>query len=134
MYRSVRWLTLLLVLVGCRDTRSESGRARMPDVATGAGSAELENSEPGVEFEAPRLNLTAFRNGVGTLEPALKADLNRVGGTDSGYFCVLSDSVMREIGGAGDVATISPEQGRQAAAQVERLIGIYEERMRKAAN
>jgi hypothetical protein len=115
----------------------------MTDVATGTGRAGHEDQEAGVEFDAPRLipgvraqiseiegpagadegNLTAFRNGVGALVNAMKADLNRVGVTDSGYFYVLSDSVLRGIaGGAGDLA------------QVERLIGIYEERMRKAVN
>ncbi len=41
----------------------------------------------------------------------------------------------REMGGGpGDVASIPPEKAPQAAAQVERLIRMYEERMRKPAN
>jgi hypothetical protein len=144
VYRAIRWLILLLILAACRETRSESGRDRIPDVAAGTRGAERGDSEPGVEFEAPRLipairaqiieledpegategSLAAFRNGVDTLVSAMRADLNRVGATDAGDFYALSDSVRRGIpGGAGD--TIS---------QVERLIEIYEARMRKAAD
>jgi hypothetical protein len=148
MYRFIRWFMLLLILGACRETRPESGRDRTPDVAAGTSGAERGDSEPGVEFEAPRLipairaqiieledpegategategSLAAFRNGVDTLVSAMRADLNRVGATDAGDFYALSDSVRRGIpGGAGD--TIS---------QVERLIEIYEARMRKAAD
>ena len=155
MHRPVRWLTLLLVLAACRETRSESGRDAAPEIGTRADSAGLEGIEPGLEFEAPRLipairaqiteigspegategNLTAFKGGVGNLVNAMKADLNHVGVTDSGDFSVLSDSVTRKIGGgASTPPDISPDEARQAAGQVERLIGIYEERMRKAAH
>jgi hypothetical protein len=155
MHGSVRWLPLLLVLAGCRETGSEADRTRRPDVAARTGSAELEDREAGVEFEAPRLipavraqigeiedpdgategNITAFRNGTGALVSAMEADLNRVGAMDAGEFRGLSDSVLREIGGgASDTPDISPEKARQAAAQVERLIRIYEERMRKVAH
>jgi len=154
---SVRWLTLLLVLAGCRETRSDAGGevAAGGAVAAAMDSAAVEAGEPGVEFEAPRLipgiraqmneirdpdgategNLTAFRNGAGRLVTAMESDLQRVGVTDTGYFTALADSVMREFGGgAGNVASLSPGQGRQAAAQIERLIGLYEKRMREAAN
>lgn len=155
MYRSVRWLSVFLILAGCRQTRPDAGRDERPDLAQRTGSAELQGNEGSLEFEAPRLvpairaqineiedpegategNLTAFQNGVGTLVNAMEADLNRVGVTDSGYFWVLSDSIMREMGGgSGDVAELPPEKARQAAAQVERLIGIYEQRMRAAQN
>jgi hypothetical protein len=154
MRRLFLWAVLLLVAAGCREPRSETGRADAPEVAAtpGAGSGTVET---GVEFEAPRLipairaqmreienprsategNLTAFKNGVGTLIDAMEADLNRVGVTDTGDFYALSDSIGRAIGGgAGTTAGISPEEGRQAAAHVERLIGMYEARMRTAAN
>jgi hypothetical protein len=155
MYRSVCWITLLVALGACRNDRSEVDRARMPDVATRAGSAQLEDSEPGVEFEAPRLipavraqirqiavenridegNLAAFQNGVGILVNAMEADLNRVGVSDTGYFWFLSDSIMREIGsGTGDVPDLPPEKARRATAHVERLIRLYEQRMRSAAD
>ena len=144
MYRSVCWLLLLLILAACRETRSESAPGGTPDVAARTGGAELEGNEPGVEFEAPRLipairaqiieiegpegategNLAAFRSGVGTLVSAMRADLNRVGVTDTGDFYALGDSVLRKLGdGAGDVV-----------GQVERLIEKYEEGMRKAAD
>ena len=153
MYPSARWLLLLLALA-CRESRSGVPETGTPDVAARTGSAELEDDEAGVEFEAPRLipairaqisqirepeavsegNLTAFRNGVGTLVNAMEADLNRVGVTDSGYFGELSDSVMREFGGgAGTPPEAGPEEARQAADQVERLIGLYEARMRASA-
>jgi hypothetical protein len=143
MYRSVCWLLLLLVLAACRETRSESAPGGAPTVAAKTGGAELEGNEPGVEFEAPRLipairaqiieiedpegateaNLAAFKTGVGTLVNAMRADLDRVGATDTGDFYALGDSVLRKVGdGAGDVV-----------GQVERLIQMYEEGMRKAA-
>lgn len=102
--------------------------------------AERQGSEAGVEFDAPRLipairaqireiedperasegNLTAFKNGVGTPLSAMQADLNQVGVTDTVTFYARSDSITRDRGvGAGDVV-----------AQVERLIEIYEEKMR----
>ncbi len=142
MYRSVCWLLLLLIMAACRETRSESGGA--PDVAARTGGAGLVGNEPGVEFEAPRLipatraqiieiedpegategNLAAFRGGVGTLVNAMRADLNRVGVTDTGDFYALGDSVLRKLGdSAGDVV-----------GQVERLIEKYEEGMRKGAD
>ena len=135
---------LLLVLAACRETRSESGSRGAPDITARTGAAELEGDEPGVEFEAPRLipairaqiieienpegatkaNLAAFKTGVGPLVNAMRADLDRVGATETGDFYALADSVLREIGaGAGDVV-----------GQVERLIEMYEEGMRKAAN
>ena len=152
MYPSARWLLLLLALA-CRESRSGVPETGRPDVAARTGSAELQDNEAGVEFEAPRLipairaqiaqlresegategNLTAFRNGVGTLVNAMQADLNRVGVTDSGYFRELSDSVMREFGGGpGSPPDMSTEEVRPATTQVERLIGLYEERMRAA--
>lgn len=153
MSRAVTWLSLILVLA-CRESRSGVPETGTPDVAQRTGSAELEDDEAGVEYEAPRLipairaqisqirdsggtsegNLTAFRNGVGTLLNAMQADLNRVGVTDTGAFRELGDSVMREFGGGpGSPADLKPEEARPATAQVERLIGLYEERMRSAA-
>jgi hypothetical protein len=147
------WLIVFLALA-CRESRSGVPETGQPDVAARTGSAELEDSEPGVEYEAPRLvpgiraqmsqlqepqgateeNLTAFRNGVGTLVNAMQADLNRLGVTDTGAFRALGDSVMRGFGGgAGSPADLKPEKVRPAIAQVERLIGLYEERMRSAA-
>jgi hypothetical protein len=153
MHRAAIWLTLSLVLA-CRESRSGVPETGTPDVAARTGSAELEDNEAGVEYEAPRLvpairaqiarlqepegatqeNLTAFRNGVGTLVNAMQADLNRVGVTDTGSFRALGDSVMRVFGGgAGSPSDLKAEDARPAIAQVERLIGLYEERMRAAA-
>ncbi len=153
MRRTAAWLSLILILA-CRESRSGMPETGTPDVAQRTGSAELEDNEAGVEYEAPRLipairaqitqlrdsggvseaNLTAFRNGVGTLVNAMQADLNRVGASDSGDFRQLGDSVMREFGGGpGSPSDLKPEEARPAIAQVERLIGLYEERMRAAA-
>jgi hypothetical protein len=154
MHRSIRWLVVLLVLAACRSTRSETNRADGLDSAARVGGGGLQDREPGVEYEAPRLipairaqiteiedrngakegNLIALRNGIGTLVNAMETDLHRVGARDDGTFAALSDSIMREFGGAGDEATILPEVGHQVAARVRRLIGLYEERMRTAAN
>ena len=155
MRSSLRWVTLLLILAGCREPRSEAAGADAPEVAATPSDGESGQAEAGVEFEAPRLipgiraqmaeiedprgategNLTAFKNGVGTLIDAMKADLNRVGVGDTGAFRALSDSIGREIGGgAGTTAGLPPETASQAAARVDHLIGIYEERMRHAAH
>jgi hypothetical protein len=129
--RAAIWIGLILT-VACRESRSG---------APETGSAELEDTLAGVEYEAPRLipsvraqiillrerradteeNLTAFRNNVGGLVRAMQADLQRVRAPDSGDFRELSDSVLRE------------EEARPLTAQVERLIGLYEQRMRAAA-
>ena len=54
--------------------------------------------------------------------------------TDSEYFRPLSDSVTRAFGsGPGTSAKLKPEEARPLSHQVERLIGLYEERMRAAA-
>lgn len=155
MPRAAVPLILLFVLsVGCRESRSGVPETGPPDVAHRAGSAELEDNEAGVEYEAPRLipairaqadamgesgkatreNLTAFRNGVGTLVNAMEADLQRSGVSDTGSFGELSDSVMRTFGGGpGSPADLEPADAGKAAAQVRRLIELYGERMRAAA-
>jgi hypothetical protein len=153
MSRSFGWLFLILALPGCREALSDRDHTRRPDVANRTGSAELSDSEPGVEFEAPRLipavraqmaaiaepsgrteeNLTAFKNGVGTLVNAMEADLNRMGVTDTGEFWSRSDSLMREFGsGAGTVAELPPQKVDQVIPQVEQLMAMYQERMRAA--
>lgn len=149
--RAAIWLALLLI-IACRDSRPGVPDPP-PDVALGAGSHEPEDSEAGVEFEAPRLvpgiraqasrirepdgateeNIMAFRHGVEELVGAMQADLRRVGVNDSGNIRELSDSVLREFGGGpGTTATATPEDARAVAAQVERLIALFEERMRAA--
>jgi len=151
MSRSFRWLFLILALVACRRPVSDRDHTRRADVANRTGSAELSDSEPGVEYEAPRLipgvraqmatianpsgrtveNLTAFKNGFGTLVNAMETDLNRIGVTDTGEFWSRSDSLMREIGsGAGEVVELPPEKVDQVLPKVEQLLAMYQERMR----
>jgi hypothetical protein len=144
--RSIRWLILLLILAACREPPPDAGR----EVATGADRADFAAAEPGVEFEAPRLipgvrariaelrdpeggteaNLTAFADGARPLVNAMEADLRRVGAMDTGDFTLLGDSVTRRFG----ADSLTPDQGRETAAQLERLIALYEERMRQAAH
>jgi hypothetical protein len=143
MRSSLLCLTLVLILAGCGEPRSETARADAPEVAARPGDGESPQAQAGVEFEAPRLipgiraqmieiersqapsegNLTGFKEGFGTLTEAMLADLNRVGMTDTGGFRALGDSINREIG-----------RGAGTAARVDRLIGMYEERMRRAAH
>ena len=153
MRHRVRWLVLLLVLA-CRESRSGVPETGPPDVALRTGSPELEDSGAAIEYEAPRLipgiraqmtllqepggatpeNITAFRNGVGHLTDAMRADLVRFGVTDTGSFRALSDSLMRELGGGpGTLAQLEPEKVRPTIAQVERLTSMYEQRMRAVA-
>jgi hypothetical protein len=54
----------------------------------------------------------------------MRADLNRVGASDTTGVHALGDSVLRKVGDAPG----------EAVGQVERLIEMYEEGMRKAAN
>jgi hypothetical protein len=143
MRSSLLCLTLVLILAGCGEPRSGRAEADVSEVAARSGDGKSPQAEPGVEFEAPRLipgiraqmieiersqapsegSLTEFKNGVGALIDAMKADLNRVGMTDTGAFRALGDSINREIG-----------SGAGTAARVDRLIGMYEERMRRAAH
>lgn len=143
MRSSLLCLSLVLILAGCGEPRSETAGADAPEVAARPSNDESPQAEAGVEFEAPRLipgiraqmieiersqapsegNLTEFKNGVGNLIDAMQADLNRVGMTDTGAFRALGDSINREIA-----------SGAGTAARVDRLIGMYEERMRRAAH
>jgi hypothetical protein len=152
MTRATFWLALALGLA-CRENRSGVPEAGTPNAGLRAGNAGSQDTEPGVEFEAPRLipaihaqitrlqepqgsteeNLTAFRDNVGALVSAMQTDLHRVGVADSGDFRHLSDSLIRAFGGGpGPSAKVKPEEARPLSHQVERLIGLYEERMRAA--
>jgi hypothetical protein len=154
MSRAATWLTLILLLACRSESRSGVPETGTPDLTGRVGSPELADDEAGVEYEAPRLipairaqmtqlqepggssegNLTAFRNGVGTMVNAMIADLQRVGVTDSGYFRELSDSVLREMGGGpGTPPDMESQELKPALGQVERLIGMYEQRMRAGA-
>jgi hypothetical protein len=141
------WPLLVLGLLGC-ETRPDSDRAA--ETAATADSAPSGDSEAPVEFEAPRLipgvraqmdqvrgagatkeDVAAFRAGLGRLVDAMEIDLNRAGVTDTGYFGRLSDSVLRSFGGgASDQPDLPPAEAGKAADQVDRLIGMYTERMR----
>ena len=55
MHGSLRWLTLILILAGCREPRSRAAGAEAPEVAATPNDGGSGQAEPGVEFEAPRL-------------------------------------------------------------------------------
>jgi hypothetical protein len=117
---------------------------------SGAARQQIQGTNTGVEFEAPRRipgvlaaleqvrrqpdkqNLTAFRGDLGTLEDAMRNDLARVGLADTGEFHALTDSIGREDlgGGAGGLADEpDPEKVARLEARVRRLIQVHERMM-----
>jgi hypothetical protein len=150
---------LLLIVLGlpaCRERVPETGRTASAyttggDSAVGAG---LPGTAAGVEYEAPRLipgmraqleqysspdrpltesDLASYKNTAGTLIDAMQADLTRVGLADSGAFKALSDSVLNELGGGTGVPhRVEGQRLSQNVARMQRLIGVYEQWMRKA--
>jgi hypothetical protein len=111
---------------------------------SGAARQQLEGSNTGVEFEAPRRtpgvlaaldqfsrqpdkqNLTALRGNLGSLEDAMRNDLSRVGLADTGEFHTLTDSISRDIGG-GPGGLSEPDSGdvSKLQARVNRLIQVH---------
>jgi hypothetical protein len=115
----------------------------------------LEGTTSGAELEAPRLipavknqlelmasgseisreNMTAYKNLAGDLVTSMQADLYRVGFADSGHFKALSDSVIEDIGGGtGTAAGPEPSKVSAHVSRMRRLLDLYQETMRSAAN
>jgi hypothetical protein len=115
----------------------------------------LEGTTSGAELEAPRLipavknqlelmasgseisreNMTAYKNLAGDLVTSMQADLYRVGFADSGHFKALSDSVVEDIGGGtGTAAGPEPSKVSAHVSRMRRLLDLYQETMRSAAN
>ena len=135
-----------------RDHPPEGERTGSPYSAgsdSGAVRQQIEGTNTGVEFEAPRRipgvlaaltqlkrqpdkrNLTALRGGLGTLEDAMRNDLARAGLADTGEFHALTDSLARDIGGGpgGLADEPDPEKVSRIEARVRRLIQVHDQMM-----
>jgi hypothetical protein len=62
----------------------------------------------------------------------MQADLYRVGFADSGQFKALSDSVLTDIGGG--TAGPEPSRVKEHVARMRRLLELYQQTMKGAAN
>jgi hypothetical protein len=151
---------LLLIAVVCAGcSREKAGNASASAYTSDADSAAREDglsgTNSGSELEAPRLipavqnqltlmasgaelpspdNLTAYKNMAGDLINSMIADLQRAGYADSGNFRSLSDSILTELGGgAGTAARLDRSKLPQHVDRMQRLIRLYQQTMRKAA-
>ena len=156
--RRVQFLALALILSACGRDRPETGArgtaSSSPYTADSENRARedgLEGTNSGTELEAPRLipavknqlelmsrgsqinreNLTAYRNLASDLVTSMQADLYRVGFADSGQFRALSDSVLDDIGTA---AGPEPSEVKGHVARMRRLLELYQQTMKGAAN
>jgi hypothetical protein len=78
-------------------------------------------------------NRAAHKTLLGDLVAAMQADLNRLGISDNSDLQALGDSVVNQVGGGAGVAE-GPEGEDVTAhvAQVERLIELYEAKVRSS--
>jgi hypothetical protein len=160
--RPVQFLALALILSACGRERPETGARGTASASPYTADSEkraredgLEGTNSGSELEAPRLipavknqlelmsrgshinteNLTAYKNLASDLVTSMQADLYRVGFADSGQFRALSDSVLRDIGGgAGTAAGPEPSEVKPHVARMRRLLELYQQTMKDAAN
>ncbi len=160
--RRVQFLVLALILSACGRESPETGArgaaSASPytaDSENGAREDGLEGTNSGSELEAPRLipalrnqlelmssgsqtsteNLTAYKNLASDLVTSMQADLYRVGFADSGQFRALSDSVLDDLGGGtGTAAGPEPSEVKQHVARMRRLLELYQQTMKGAAN
>jgi hypothetical protein len=156
----MRQVFLLLSAVLCAAcSREKAGNASASAYTADADSSAREDgvagTNSGAELEAPRLipaiqnqlslmangsqppnpdNLTAYKNMAGDMVNAMVADLYRAGHADSGNFKSLADSVLNELGGgAGTSARLDRSQLPQHVDRMQRLIRLYQQTMRSAA-
>jgi hypothetical protein len=146
-----------VVFVACEREKAgnASASAYTADADTSARDDRLSGTHTGAELEAPRLipaiqnqlnlmangsqppdpdNLTAYKNMAGDLISSMIADLYRAGYADSGNFKALSDSVLDELGGgAGTPSRLGRSKLPQHVDRMQRLIRIYQQTMRQAA-
>ena len=160
--RRVHLLLLALLSFACgRETPETGARGSASsspytaDSETRAREDGLDGTTSGAELEAPRLipavknqlelmasgseisreNMTAYKNLAGDLVTSMQADLYRVGFADSGHFKALSDSVVEDIGGGtGTAAGPEPSKVSAHVSRMRRLLDLYQETMRSAAN
>jgi hypothetical protein len=72
-------------------------------------------------------NLTAYKNALADVVTSMRADLNRLGVTDSDLIREQGDSLLNQLGGGtGEAGDMSPERVRAHTHSVERLIRTYE--------
>lgn len=162
LMRRVKFLAVALILSACGREAPETGARRTASSSPYTAGSEkraredgLEGANGGSELEAPRLipavrnqlelmsrssqtsteNLTAYKNLASDLVASMQADLNRVGFADSGQFSALSDSVLTDVGGGtGAAAGLRPSEAKEHVARMRRLLELYQQTMRGAAN
>ncbi len=80
--------------------------------------------------------MTAYKNLVSDLVTSMQADLYRVGLADSGRFRGLSDSVIDDLGGGSGTPAAGPDpsQVKPHVARMRRLLDLYQQTMKGAAN
>lgn len=160
--RRIQLLALAVTLSACGRERPETGARGAASASPYTADSEnraredgLEGTNSGSELEAPRLipalrnqlelmssgsqtsteNLTAYKNLASDLVTSMQADLYRVGFADSGQFRALSDSVLEDIGGGtGTAAGPEPSEVKEHVARMRRLLELYQQTMRGAAN
>ena len=160
--RRVHYLFMALLLYACGRESPETGArgsaSSSPYTADSENRARedgLDGTNSGAELEAPRLipavknqlelmaggseisreNMTAYKNLAGDLITSMQADLYRVGFADSGHFKALSDSVVEDIGGGtGTAAGPEPSQVTAHVSRMRRLVDLYQQTMRGAAD
>jgi len=160
--RRVHFLPLALLLYACGRESPETGArgtaSSSPYTADSENRARedgLDGTNSGAELEAPRLipavknqlelmvggseinreNMTAYKNLAGDLVTSMQSDLNRVGFADAGHFKALSDSVVEDIGGGtGTADGPEPSQVTAHVSRMRRLVDLYQQTMRGAAD
>src|SRR5918995_3029864 len=158
MTRALLLLMLFLGVACGRDDKAgnASASAYTSDSDSSAREDGLAGTNSGAELEAPRLipatqnqltlmangaqppnpdNLTAYKNMAGDLINSMIADLYPAGDADSGNFRALGDSVLEDLGGgAGTSSSLDRSQLPQHVDRMQRLIRMYQQTMRKAAD
>ncbi|MEO8089914.1 MAG: hypothetical protein ABI703_06435 [Gemmatimonadales bacterium] len=161
--RQLQFLALAFLVAGCRretpETAASGTASASPYTADSRERARedgLEGTNSGSELEAPRLipavrnqldlisggssasteNMTAYKNLVSDLVTSMQADLYRVGLADSGRFRGLSDSVIDDLGGGSGTPAAGPDpsQVKPHVARMRRLLDLYQQTMKGAAN
>ncbi|MEP7227705.1 MAG: hypothetical protein ABI785_10125 [Gemmatimonadales bacterium] len=159
----VRLLALAILISACGRETPETGARGSASASPYTADSEkraredgLEGTNSGAELEAPRLipavrnqlelmsrgsqanseNLTAYKNLVSDLVTSMQADLYRVGFADSGQFRALSDSVLHDLGGGSGTSAAGPKpsEARGHVARMRRLLELYQQTMKGAAN
>jgi len=157
MHRALILLALgLCFACGREKAGNASASAYTSDADSSAREDGVAGTNSGAELEAPRLipavqnqlnlmrngtqppnpdNLTAYKNMTGDLINSMIADLYRVGYADSGDFRTLGDSVVNDLGGgAGTPSDLDRSELPQHVDRMQRLIRIYQQNMRTAAD